>query len=556
MFSLSLLLWEVLKMPFHGRSLPRYSRTLAIVLCASSAGAWAAQPELRSELAWRYTAPSGASEIACYAPESRLLFVTVDAGVDIVDAGSGMRVGAVKRPEGYHPTSVAYSRGRLAVAWAADDKSLPGRIGMFKAKDGEQPRATRSFPAGYLPDMVVFSPDGRYLLAANEGEPTDDYTVDPEGSITVIDTSIALNEATARRATFLEFNTQREALRASGVRIFGPSHVHADHQATVAEDLEPEYIAVNADSRRAWVGLQENNAIAELDLEKCQVTAIHALGVKDFRHTVETSPGGNSRFWMTGLDTSDADGGARIRHWTVLGLFQPDGIAALTYRGDDYLLTVNEGDPRRYPGFDERCSAGKLTERGILLDRRLKARLLLDNAQLGRLEVSTALGDTDGDGDLDQLYCFGTRSFSIWRMEGRRPPKLEFDSGQEFEWITAREAADRYNADSTPAGVPDECSPKRGPEPESVAIGKVGANVVAAISLEKTGGAMLYDVTDPTNPVFLKYIPALRDSGVLDCAPEGLVMIPGAASTRGKPLLVLCHEGSGTMTGYSLEWQP
>jgi hypothetical protein len=226
----------------------------------------------------------------------------------------------------------------------------------------------------------------------------------------------------------------------------------------------------------------------------------------------------------------------------------------MSHQGQDYLLTVNEGDPRRYPGFDERCTAGKLAERGIPLDRRLKARLLLDNAQLGRLEVSTALGDADDDGDLDQLYCFGTRSFSIWKMDGRRPPELVFDSGHDFERITAEQVPDRYNADSTPEGVPDECSPKRGPEPESVAIGKVGASVVAAIGLEKTGGAMLYDVTDPVAPVFLKYIPPLFEDGVLDCAPEGVLMIPAEASPVGKTLLVLCNEKSGTMTAYSLDW--
>jgi hypothetical protein len=311
-----------------------------------------------------------------------LLFVTSGEGVDVVDPRSGMRVDVIKRPEGYHPTSVANSLGRLAVTWAADDKNLPGQIGVIIVAGGEKPRAARLFPAGHLPDMVAFSPDGRYLL------------------------------------------------------------------------------------------------------------------------------------------------------------------------------TANEGDPRRYPGFDEPCCAGELVARGNALDQRLKARLLLADAQLGRLEVSTAMGDTDGDGDLDNLYSFGTRSFSIWRMEGHRPPKLVFDSGHDFERITAQQAPDRYNADSTSAGVPDECSPKRGPEPESVAVAKVGASVVAAIGLEKTGGAMLYDVTDPVAPVFLKYLPALDSDGVLDCAPEGVLMIAAESSPTGQTLLVLCHEASGTMTAYSLEWRP
>lgn len=538
--------WEL-----HALFGPRGLRwLLRLALCFWPMTANAADPPLRIDTVWRYHAPSGACEIACFAPESGRLFVTTASGVDIVDARSGRSVGNVARPDGYHSTSVACSQGRLAVAWAADDRSLPGQIAMFAVDDDGQPTPTRTFPAGYLPDMVVFSPDGRYLLAANEGEPTDDYAVDPEGSITVIDTAAGLDEATVRQATFVEFNSQRDELRTRGVRIFGPSKRHDDGQATVAEDLEPEYIAVSPDCRRAWVSLQENNAVAEVDLAKCRITAIHALGAKDFRRSTDAG----SRFVMTGLDPSDADGGVRIRHWPVLGLRQPDGIAALTHQRVDYLLTINEGDPRRYPGFDEPCPAGQLADRGIALDQRLKARLLLSGEQLGRLEVSTELGDTDGDGDFDALYTFGTRSFSIWRMAGRRPPELVFDSGQEFEWITSHDAAHRYNADSTPTGIPDECSPKRGPEPESVAVGRVGASVVAAIGLEKTGGAMLYDVTDPTAPAFLKYIPALDEDGVLDCAPEGLVMIPAEVSPLGKTLLVLCHEASGTATAYALGW--
>lgn len=531
----------------------RVTRLALLALAADVALVSAASPALESELAWRFHAASGACEIACVAPHTSQVFVTVGDGVDIVDLATGKWMGSIARPAGFKPTSVASSQARLAIAWAAELKDKPGQVAVYQLVEGQPPAPVRTFEVGYLPDMLVFSPDGHYLVVANEGEPSDDYAIDPSGSITVVDMADGVAAATSRQAAFTEFDCQRDALRAGGVRIFGPSRTHDDCQATVAEDLEPEYIAISPDSRWAWVTLQENNALAVVDLAKCQVIGIHPLGLLDYRRSPANAATG-SAVRLTGLDTSDTDGGACIRHWPVKGMYQPDGIAIVAQGSEQYLLTVNEGDPRRYSGFDERCEARSLAAKGLGLDERLKARLLLADDQLGRLEVSTAGGDLDGDGDLDELWCFGTRSFSVWRLVGRRPPVRVFDSGHDFEWVTAREAAGRYNADSTPEGVPDECSPKRGPEPESLAVGAVGKRMVAAIGLEKTGGAMLYEVTEPAAPVFLKYLPALDEDGVVDFAPEGLMMVPAEASPLGKAMLVLSHEKSGTMTAYTLAW--
>lgn len=520
---------------------------MAYVLFGAAPSIGGETEQLEARVLWRYLSTKGSCEIAAYDPASKRLFLTLQDGICVLDARSGVRGSTLDRPDGFHATSVACRQGRVAVAWAAYDKHLRGKISVYDANSLKE-RAT--FSAGYLPDMVVFSPDGRYLLAANEAEPTDDYNFDPEASITVVDFEKGLESAELKEVDFKKFNTQREELRKRGVRLCGPSQVHSDGQATTAEDLEPEYIAVGKGSQRVWITLQENNALAELDLKSARIVAIHPLGLKNFRKL--SDQGSVTR--TTGLDASDKDGGCRIRHWPILGLFQPDGIALFQHAGATYLLTANEGDPRNYGDYDEKCAVAKLVKRGIDFDDGLSARHFLSPDQLGRLEVSAFSGDTDSDGDLDELHCFGTRSFGLWQVDAVGGLKLVFDSGSDFERVTASELADRFNATSKPDGRPDERSTSRGPEPETVIVGQVGKHRLAMIGLERTGGVMIYDLSFPTQPTFVKYLPPLNDAGILDCSPEGLLLIPSETSPTGKPCLIVCNEGSGTTTVYELQW--
>ena len=516
---------------------------VSLVLAASN---------IRTELFWRHVSPVEGCEISCYLPQSGQVLVTIAGGAAVLDVHNGQQIGKLPSAEGYHATSIAHHGRYVAVAWAAQERTDPGKIGLYVVSEsqGDLPDLITSFPAGPLPDMVTFSPDGRWLIAANEGEPSDDYKIDPEGSITLVDLMASRSDQITNQLLFKRFNTQRRQLRKSGVRIFGPSFSNPDGQATVAEDLEPEYVAVSADSQRAWVTLQENNAIAELDLSEPRIKTIYPLGVSPFRED-RSSTGSAS----IGIDVSDVDGGVHIRHWPIQGLLQPDAIAAWNSGGVDYLLTVNEGDPRTYPSFNESCRIGELESSGHLLDQSLQSDLLQDETQLGRLEVSIAAGDDDGDGDLDRLHCFGTRSFSIWKSVVGQPLELVFDSGHQLEQITSREDPQRYNTDSTPESEPDVRSCVRGPEPEGVAIGQIGSRQIAAIGLERTGGVMLYDITNPTAPEFLKYLRPLHRKGIMDCAPEGLVIVPANNSPQGKPLLVVCYEKSHTVTAYALSWE-
>jgi hypothetical protein len=517
-----------------------------IVLVAPCAGQ---EQILNVSVKWRHRSPSGACEIAAFSADTGRLFVTVEGGVDVVSARNGSQLAELPIPAGYHATSVACSRRILAVAWAADDKRERGRISFYDAK---QLTEIASYSAGYLPDMIVFTPDGNTLLAANEGEPTDDYSFDPEGSISLITNNGDWKTATVREATFTKFNSQRKELIAAGMHISGPNKSDPQGLASVAQDVEPEYIAVRSDSRVAWITLQENNAIAELDVDLAEITAIHPLGLKNFRSLANRGEAKLvSLSTTTGLDVSDQDDGVKIRHWPIWGMYQPDGIATFQQDGVDYLVTANEGDPRDYADFHEAVRVSDLAAAGVELSSRNPARRLTDDSQLGRLEVSRFAGNIDGNGGLEQLVCLGTRSFSIW---GHTSESLElvFDSGSDFERIISQVAPARFNADSKSDSPPDVRSPSRGPEPESVVVFNLGRRRLAAIGLERTGGAMLYNISRPREPVFLTYLHSHEANGICDLAPEGLLAISGHESPSGKPYLVLCNEGSGTMTAWEV----
>ncbi len=248
---------------------------------------------------------------------------------------------------------------------------------------------------------------------------------------------------------------------------------------------------------------------------------------------------------------SDQDGGVRIRHWPIWAMYQPDGIATFRQAGYDYLVTANEGDPRDYYDFHEAIPVSELGKAGISLDPTNPARRLTGMDQLGRWQVSRWAGDTDGDGDLDKLVGFGGRSFSIWRR-GDGGLELVFDSGSEFEQRIAQVAPELFNVDSKLGSPVDVRSPLRGAEPENLVVFEIGQRRFTVVGLERTGGAMVYEISDPTTPAFVQYIAPHESGGKRDLAPEGLLFISGEHAPAGKPLLILSNEGSGTMTAYEV----
>jgi hypothetical protein len=475
----------------------------------------------------------GSAEITAYDSASKKLFVVNGAlaSLDVLDLTDPAQPKLLKSvtmaslwADAGAANSVAIHQGMVALAVQASDKTKPGRLIVLRASDYA---VLGTAVVGALPDMVTFTPDGKTLLLANEGEPNSyglPDSVDPEGSISVVDVSgLSLTSSnvvlTAKTADFKAFNDQKDALIASGVRIFGPG-------ATVAQDLEPEYITVSADGKTAYVTLQENNALAIVDITTAKVTAVKALGYKDH------SLAGN------GLDASDKDSAVNIKTWPVLGMYLPDAIASYSVGGQTYLITANEGDARAdWPGYNEEARVKDLALSPALLPFK-------PDAQLGRLTVTKSQGAVNGV--YEKLYAYGTRSFSIWNAQGQQV----FDSGDQLEQLTKDLPQVKFNASSS-KNDQDDRSDNKGPEPEGVIVAQFGKKHYAFIGLERVGGVMVYDVSNPARPVYETYINT-RNGATGDLGAEGMHFVAADKSPNGKPLLVIGNEISGTTAIYQI----
>ncbi len=506
---------------------------------------------------------SGGAEIPAYDPASRRLFVVNlnDQSVDIISiANPALPVlvsqidvsihGGGTVPNG-SANSVAVRNGVLAVAIENTVTTDPGEVAFFNCATGA---FISKVTVGALPDMLLFSPDGSRVLVANEGEPSDDYTIDPEGSISIINVSggfAGLTLANVQTATFTGFNAQKASLIAAGVRIFGPESTvdEPDDIATVAQDLEPEYVTVTSDNATAYCVCQEANALAVINIATATVSAILPFGTKD--HNL---PG-------FGLDGSNQDAQAFIANWPVRGMYQPDAIKVFSIGGVNYLFTANEGDVRDYTGFSEETD---VRNAGYVLDTdnfsASESTFLKGDLAIGRLKTSSAArvsGDTDSDTTFNQIHCFGGRSFSIWTVGGASLTRV-FDSGDELEVRTAQAYPANFNASNTNNTL-DNRSDDKGPEPEAVEVAQIGDRYFAFIGLERVGGVMVYDVTDPANATFVQYVnnrnfaqtPAAGMGG--DLGPEGLIYIPANQSPNGQPLIVIANEISGSTTIYQID---
>jgi len=226
----------------------------------------------------------------------------------------------------------------------------------------------------------------------------------------------------------------------------------------------------------------------------------------------------------------------------------PDAIASYTIGETTYLVTANEGDVREYDALEEEAKVG---DADYLLDTTIfpNADLLKKNRNLGRLVVSNQTGDTDGDGDFDEIHVFGTRSFSIWNSA---TGLLVYDSGDDFERITAADPVfgPLFNANNDNSNFKNR-SDNKGPEPEGVTVAEIDGRIYAFIALERIGGVMAYDVTTPSNPVFVSYNNN-RTVGSLagDLGPEGIIYVKPADSPNQTGLIVMANEVSATISIY------
>jgi DNA-binding beta-propeller fold protein YncE len=490
-------------------------------------------PIIRLRLLGRYESGifgKSAAEIVAHHPGTqRLYVVNAESGqIDILDARNPRELKRIRSislaAQGGIVNSVAVHNDLVAAAVEADKKTDPGRA-VFMDPDGNVLASVR---VGAQPDMICFTPDGRYCLTADEGEPNDDYTIDPEGTVSIIDVSNGVSGLTQSAVRTADFRGFSRADLDPKIRIVGPN-------ATVAQDLEPEYIAISGDSRTAYVTLQENNAIAVVDIPAATVRSIHALGLKD-----HSKPGNE-------IGTVGANGIVEFRNWPVSGMYQPDSIATYTVAGKTYIVTANEGDSRDWSGFSEEVRLAN-----IKLDPKTFPNAAALHTALRDLRVSSATGDTNGDGFHNEIHLFGARSFSIWDEN----LNLVFDSGADIEVITAGVYPFDYNSNNTTNQSRDSRSMRKGPEPEGIAIGRVFGRTIAFVGLERIGGAMMYDVSDPRNPSLIQYV-NFRDfskpaESAGDLGAEGVTFISATDSPTGTPLLVIAHEVSGSVSIYEL----
>lgn len=441
-----------------------------------------------------------------------------DDAIDVFDIDAGTLItsfdlSGIDRYDGVQ--SVSVKNGIVAVAINRTATSVDGNglgvVALFDT-DGE---LLNTVVVGNLPDAVKFSADGSTIIVANEGEPGD--ARNPAGTISLIDVSNGAENAQSTNITFAEFNGQEAALRDQGIRIF-PGR-------SASLDLEPEVAVFSEDGATAYVSLQENNAIAVVDVASGEITRLFSTGVQDLSEIA--------------TDVNDDDEVYNPQTFeNLVSLRQPDTIAAFTSDGTNYIVTANEGDARDEDFRVEDFIAGDVSydidgdgiEETVTIDESV------DTTGLERLEISAIDGDTDGDGDIDVLHAFGGRSFSIFDEEGN----LVFDSGADFARITAA---------LNPNGFVDGRSDNKGTEPEALAVGKHGDRTYVFVGLERDSGVLIYDSTDPANAVFVDYI----EPGSVGISPEGMAFVSAEDSGTGLPQLLVSYEVDGTTIAYDLQ---
>lgn len=477
--------------------------------------------------------PSGANsstcEIVAHDPLSQRLF-TISAAtkkleiINFSNPTSLSLINSIDMSSYGGVTSVAVKNGIVAVASPNTNEQLNGSVVFFDTNGNFLKQVT----VGALPDMITFTPDGNKVLTANEGQPSMDYSVDPEGSISIIDISggiPALSQSNVSTLFFTSFNSIENSLIASGIRKLKSS-------STLSQDFEPEYITISSDSQKAWVTIQENNAIAEINLNTNTINDVWPLGTKDI-----SIPG-------NGMDISDNNNQILIANWPIKAYYIPDAIANYHSNGINYIVTANEGDEKEYTGFNERTTIG-----AALLDSSNfpNATILKANNNAGRMRITNNNGNIDGDAALEELYCLGTRSFSIFNADTKT---LIYDSGDDFERYTALtpSISNLFNADHSD-NIKKGRSRAKGPEPEGITLAQLNNQTFAFITLERVGGVMVYDITNPNDVKFVDYKNSRNVSAYGgDNGPEGVLFIKSENTTTGKNYIAVANEISGTIS--------
>ena len=527
--------------------------------------------------------PEGAAEIVAYQASKKWIYAINSSGdtavVNIIPADTFDTAALAQDNEGIVNTtnlstaitltlndntpgeanSIAIDENNqlLAVAMAAKNVGEMGQVAFYDIS-GDTPIFIKNVTAGFLPDMVTFSHDGVKVVVANEGEPNGDYSIDPQGSISIINIIDGEVADTATNIDFTAYNDKQAELEALGLVFANPTGRTINGNlinTTVAMDLEPEYVSISKDNKYAYVSIQENNALAIVNLEDNSLE-LKGLGFKDWSNLQ--------------IDASDKDGGVNFKSYPGLyGMYQPDTISSFSWKGANFIVSANEGDAREY-FFDTTDEADCIAKGGLDFDEddgclayidesRVEDLTLAanfdylnnDDNDIGRLKVTTVKGDNNNDGQYESLYAYGARSFTIWDSNGL----VVFDSGDDIGRITASVHGEAFN-NNEDENKGDTRSDDKGAEPEALTIGTIGERTFAFIGLERMGGIMIYDITNPYDVQFEDYF---YNRGVIegaaitgDLAPEGMMFVPAEQSATNKPLLIIGNEISGSIAVWEI----
>lgn len=530
--------------------------------------------------------PEGAAEIVAYQASKKWIYAINSSGdeavVNIIPADTFDTAALVKDNEGIvtatnlasaitlslnentpgDANSIAIDANNqlLAVAMAATSVGEVGQIAFYNIS-GDTPVFIKNVTVGALPDMVAFSHDGAKVVVANEGEPNGDYSIDPEGTISIIDITNGTIADNALSINFQDYNNKQAELEAQGLVFANPTGRTINGNlinTTVAMDLEPEYVSISKDNKYAYVSIQENNGLAIINLEDNSLE-LKGLGFKDWS---------NLQF-----DASDKDGGVNFKSYPGLyGMYQPDTIASFSWKGANFIVSANEGDAREY-FFDASDEADCIAKGGLDYDAKDGCLAYIDESRvedlalaanfdylnnddndIGRLKVTTVKGDKNNDGQYESLYAYGARSFTIWDSNGL----VVFDSGDQIARVTASVHGNAFN-NNEDENKGDTRSDDKGAEPEALTLGKVGDRLFAFVGLERMGTIMVFDITNPYDVKFQDYFynrglePSADISG--DLAPEGMTFVPAAQSATNEALLIVGNEISGSIAVWEIATQ-
>jgi len=491
-------------------------------------------------------AGTNSTEIVSHDPTVQRLYVANSIGskLDVINfsnPSSPQLINSVSMAPYGNINSVTAHNGFIALAIESIPAQGNGSVVILDANGN----FINQVSVGAMPDMITFNNSHTKLFTANEGEPNASYsanpllngdlTIDPKGSVSIIDLTpgyAALTNSNVTTINFDSFNGQDAALRSLGVRIFSSA-------ASVAQDLEPEYITISDDDSKLFVSLQENNAMAIIDVATATIDSLVPLGYADYAT-------GN------GMDASDqTTGQILISSLPIKGAYMPDAIKYASIGGSGYVFSANEGDSRE---FGTVVDAARINTLSLDSTAFPDQHILKNNRFLGRLSALKFSEDTDGDGDIDELRAMGSRSYSVWDAQ---TGQLVFDSKDLIERIISQTPpfASIFNA-SNSTGTPSlkNRSDDKGPEPEGITHSLFNGHHYLFVSLERIGGVMIFNVDNPSVPYYVGYANNRNTtSSGPDLGPEGIIFIDADNSPTGQPLLLLANEVSSTLSIYAVK---